>query len=104
MDLQQIARELQDHLKANRREAMNDSNALDIQALCVAEEAGELVGAYRRWAGKARRTGTLAEVEAELADVLIVTAIFAEVIGIDIDKAVSAKLEKIYSRGWKESK
>jgi hypothetical protein len=57
-DLRQIARHLDAQLRANRRPAITDANALDVQALCVAEEAGELVGAYRRWAGKARRTGT----------------------------------------------
>jgi NTP pyrophosphatase (non-canonical NTP hydrolase) len=73
-----------------------------VQALCVAEEAGELVGAYRRWAGKARRTGTRRELEDEVADVLIVTACFAERAGIDLDAAVAAKLTVIYSRGWRE--
>jgi len=68
----------------------------------VAEEAGELVGAYRRWAGKARRTGTRRELEDEIADVLIVTAVFAERAGIDLDAAIAAKLAVIYSRGWQQ--
>jgi NTP pyrophosphatase (non-canonical NTP hydrolase) len=72
-----------------------------VQALCVAEEAGELVGAYRRWAGKARRTGTRRELEDEIADVLIVTAVFAERAGIGLDAAVAAKLAVLYSRGWR---
>ena len=73
-----------------------------MQALCVAEEAGELVGAYRRWAGKARRTGTRRDLEDEVADVLIVTACFAERAGIDLNAALAAKLTVIYSRGWRE--
>jgi NTP pyrophosphatase (non-canonical NTP hydrolase) len=101
-DLRQIARHLDGQLRANRRPAITDANALDVQALCVAEEAGELVGAYRRWAGKARRTGTRRELEDEVADVLIVTACFAERAGIDLDAAVAAKLTVIYSRGWRE--
>lgn len=75
---------------------------MDVQALCVAEEAGELVGAYRRWAGKARRTGTFRELEDEVADLLIVTAIFAVQVGVDLDAAVKAKLAVIHSRGWSE--
>ena len=101
-DLRQIARHLDAQLRANRRPAITDANALDVQALCVAEEAGELVGAYRRWAGKARRTGTRRELEDEIADVLIVTACFAERAGIDLDAAIAAKLTVIYSRGWRE--
>ena len=84
------------------RDAITDANALDMQALCVAEEAGELVGAYRRWAGKARRTGTRRELEDEIADVLIVTAVFAERAGIDLDAAIAAKLAVIYTRGWQQ--
>ncbi len=101
-DLRRIARRLDAQLRANRRPAITDANALDVQALCVAEEAGELVGAYRRWAGKARRTGTRRELEDEVADVLIVTACFAERAGIDLDAAVATKLAVIYSRGWRE--
>jgi NTP pyrophosphatase (non-canonical NTP hydrolase) len=102
MDLREIARELEAHLTSNRRPGITDSNALDVQAMCVAEEAGELVGAYRRYAGKARRRGTFREMEDEIADVLIVTAVFAERAGVDIDAAVSRKLAVIYTRGWKE--
>lgn len=101
-DLQAIARELDKHLTANRRDAITDESRLDVQAICVAEEAGELMGAYRRWAGKARRTGTFEELEAELADLLIVTAVFAERLGISISDAVAAKLAVIYERGWRE--
>ena len=101
-DLAQIARQLDSDLRANRREAITDANQLDVQALCVAEEAGELVGAYRRWAGKARRTGTRRDLEDEIADVLIVTACFAERAGIDLNDAIARKLTVIYSRGWRE--
>jgi NTP pyrophosphatase (non-canonical NTP hydrolase) len=102
VDLRLIARRLDAQLRANRRPALTDANALDVQALCVAEEAGELVGAYRRWAGKARRTGTRRDLEDEVADVLIVTACFAERAGIDPYDAIAAKLTVIYSRGWRE--
>ena len=102
VDLAQIARHLEAQLRANRRPAITDASPVDVQALCVAEEAGELVGAYRRWAGKARRTGTRRELADEIADVLIVTAVFAERAGINLNAAVAAKLTVIYSRGWRD--
>ena len=100
-DLRQIARRLRRDLDANRRPGLSDFNLLDFQALVVAEEAGELVGAYRRWSGRARRTGTLAELQDEVADVLIVTAVFAERAGIDLNEASARKLTVIYHRGWR---
>lgn len=101
-DLAGLAAKLQTELAMNRRDGINDDNMLDIQALCVAEEAGELVGAYRRYAGRARRSGTLAELAEEVADVLIATAVFAQRAGIDISEAIRSKLRVIYSRGWKD--
>ena len=47
------------------------------QALALAEEAGEMVGAYRRWTGRARRTGTEEEFRSELADVVITAYVTA---------------------------
>lgn len=102
LDLRGIARDLHAQLRANRSPAITDANQLDVQALCVAEEAGELVAAYRRWAGKARRPGTLRELEDEVADLLIVTAVFAERAGIDLYEAIDRKLAVIYTRGWRE--
>jgi NTP pyrophosphatase (non-canonical NTP hydrolase) len=102
MDLADITARLSADLALNRRPGITEENHLDVQAICVAEEAGELLGAYRRWAGKARRPGTLDEVRLEIADVLIVTAVLAAQLGIDIDAAVRDKLEIIYSRGWRE--
>ena len=102
IDLAEAARKLNDDLAMNRRAGITDDNQLDVQVMCVAEEAGELVGAYRRWAGKARRPGTLGEVRAEIADVLIVTAVLAERLGVNIDEAVADKLLVIYSRGWQD--
>jgi NTP pyrophosphatase (non-canonical NTP hydrolase) len=101
-ELRDKACDLNREFALNRREGITDENQLDVQALCVAEEAGELVGAYRRWAGKARRNGSSQEIKDEIADVLIAAAVFAERLGIDIDKAVRDKLDVIRSRGWKE--
>lgn len=103
MNLKEIAAEIDTGLRANRRSVVTDDNFLDAYVLNFAEEAGELVGAYRRYTGKARRNGSLAEVEGEVADVLIGTAILAACLGIDIDKAVEDKAAVIFSRGWSEN-
>jgi NTP pyrophosphatase (non-canonical NTP hydrolase) len=102
VNLREATKRLSGDLSMNRRLGITEDNALDIDAICIAEEAGELLGAYRRWAGKARRSGSFEDVRKEIADVLIVTAVFAADLGIDIDQAVQDKLEIIYSRGWKE--
>ena len=47
------------------------------QVLAVAEEAGEFTAAWRRHAGLARRRGSRAEVEAELADVVLTAYVTA---------------------------
>jgi NTP pyrophosphatase (non-canonical NTP hydrolase) len=100
LDFHQIAHDIDPFLRGSRPGV--EADPLTVQALCVVEEAGELAGAYRRWAGLARRHGTLAEVEDETADVLLSTGTFAYRMGIDIDAAVGRKLIKIYKRGWRE--
>lgn len=72
------------------------------QVLCLAEEAGEFVGAYRRWSGQARRSGSFEEMAAELADVVITAWVTAHVLGVDLDGAVREKLGRMYTRGWRE--
>jgi NTP pyrophosphatase (non-canonical NTP hydrolase) len=65
------------------------ANGFDpLGVLCIAEEAGEVVGAYRRYAGLARRTGTLADVGAELADVVITSYVSAHAVLFDLDAAI----------------
>lgn len=71
------------------------------QALNLAEEAGEFVGAYRRWAGMARRPGGWDDVCSELADVVITAHVTACVLGIDLDAAWRAKAAVVLSRGWR---
>jgi NTP pyrophosphatase (non-canonical NTP hydrolase) len=102
IDLQAIARGLDRALKEANANGVTDENQLLVQAISVAEEAGEVMGAYRRWAGLARRSGSKGELGEEIADLLIVTAVFAELTDIDIAQAVQAKLKIIYSRGWSE--
>lgn len=72
------------------------------QVLCVAEEAGEFVGAYRRWVGMARRNGPIEDVQAELADVVISAYCAAEALEFDLDSAIAEKLGVVMTRGWKE--
>lgn len=73
------------------------------QIMALAEEAGEFVGAMRRWRGMARRSGTEAEAQAELADVIMSAYAMADVLGWDVDEIIQAKLKKVLSRGWKEA-
>jgi len=48
VNLRDIACQLEQDLRANRRPKITNVGQLDVQALCVAEEAGELIGAHRR--------------------------------------------------------
>lgn len=72
------------------------------QVLCVAEEAGEFVGATRRYLGLARRTGLEEDMAAELADVVIASFTAAAALGIDLEQSIVEKLDKVFSRGWSE--
>lgn len=74
----------------------------DRQALALAEEVGEFIGAYRRWRGMARRTDTVEHVIEELADVVITAFVAAAEYGWDLDAAIDNKLEIILTRGWRE--
>jgi NTP pyrophosphatase (non-canonical NTP hydrolase) len=73
-----------------------------LQVTGLAEEAGEFVGAWRRWKGMARRTGTKEEMEEELADVVITAYTAAYVLDSDLNDAIQKKLEKVFTRGWKD--
>ena len=72
------------------------------QIMCIAEEAGEFVGAMRRWRGMARRSGTEQEAQKELADLVIVCYVMARLMGWDLDELIEEKGEVILTRGWKE--
>ncbi|GAA3456120.1 hypothetical protein GCM10018962_79540 [Dactylosporangium matsuzakiense] len=74
------------------------------QALALAEEAGEFVGAVRRHFGLARRTGPFSDVEAELADVVLTAFVTAHTLGVDLEQALRAKLDVVYTRGWREER
>lgn len=92
--------EIVTNLRAN---GFGADDAVNRQVLNLAEETGEVVGAYRRLAGQARRPGTREEFEREVADVVITAYVLAEEAGFDLDKAIADKLAVIFSRGWRES-
>ena len=77
--------------------------ATDRQVLCLAEEVGELVGAYRRATGRARRSGSWRDVEDELADVVITALVTAHTMGWDLSAIVERKLQHVETRGLRES-
>lgn len=73
------------------------------QALALAEEAGEAVGAMRRYMGMARRVGNIDEVREELADVVITAWVTAAVFDVDLESAIAAKLVKLHNRSWRDA-
>ncbi len=66
--------------------------------VCIAEEAGEFCGAYRRWAGYARRAGTPGDMSLELADVVIAAYTVAARLNIDLEAALEEKAAVIMAR------
>ncbi|MFC0435706.1 MazG nucleotide pyrophosphohydrolase domain-containing protein [Kutzneria buriramensis] len=97
-NLRELARVIASHLHANGFPAEGGANR---QVLALAEECGEFVGAYRRWSGQARRSGTAEEMHAELADVVITAFVAAEELGIDLDKVITDKAGVVLTRGWR---
>lgn len=81
LDLNGIAERIVREMHAHEFE---DDNGIR-QALALVEEAGELTGAYRRWTGRARRTGTAKEFHLELADVVITSYVTAAELGHRLD-------------------
>lgn len=97
MKLENVARFLMQACRENDAGGTEQS-----QIMALAEEAGEFVGAMRRWRGMARRHGTEQEAQDELADVVLCAYAMADVMGWDMDTLLAAKLDKILNRGWKE--
>ncbi len=71
-----------------------------VRVMNVAGEAGEMAEAYRRLTGHARRTGTVEELSAEMADVVMTTYMAAHQLGIDLDAAISDKHAVVMTRGF----
>lgn len=90
-----IVPNLRRHFPADREQERN--------VLALAEEVGEFIGAWRRWAGLARRSGPWSDVEAELADVALTAYVTAAVLGIDLDAACRTKAQTIFTRGWRDA-
>ena len=100
MDLREIAAELIPYFPQLQ---VDEHTARLVTTLSIAEEAGELVGAVRRYLGHARRSGDIEDIEQELADIVITAFVMAELFDIDLPAAIDGKLGVIYSRGWKEA-
>lgn len=75
---------------------------VDAQMFCLAEEAGEAVGAWRRFTWRARRNGTKDAFEEEVADTVIAAYCVAEAADFDLDAVIARKAQKVLTRGWKE--
>lgn len=102
-DLPRVARKI----NAELRNAGFPTNQRDVrQVVALNEEVGEFTGAWRRFVGMARRSGTFDEMVAELADVIITAFVTADALGLntcDIEEAISSKLKIIFARGWREN-
>ncbi len=90
-DLNATAKVIVGHLRDNG--FLNDNG--EGQILNLAEEAGEFVGAYRRWTGRARRTGTEQEAQAELADVVITAYVTAASMGVILNSPAISVMYRV---------
>jgi hypothetical protein len=84
-----------DALPPNRRPGITVGLAFQASAWKVAEEAGELAGAHSRWRGTSRCLGSLREVAAEVADMVLAAAVYAVQAGVRlvvIDQALVYEL------------
>lgn len=99
VDLPVLAERIADALRAN---GFPKVGAVQRQVLGLAEEVGEFVGAYRRWSGQARRSGTAQDMHAELADVVITAYVTAHELDMDLNAAIAEKAAVVFARGWRE--
>lgn len=109
-NLPALIKTLVSELSKHARQGSTNAEWLDQQAMCVAEEAGEFMGAYRRWRGFARRPGNAQDVADEMADVIVSTlcmmTLWSDQVGrnsLDNDalaNIIQHKLSTIFSRGW----
>lgn len=97
-----LARAADDIVRELRANGFRAVDAANRQVLCLAEECGEFVAAFRRWSGQARRTGTFEDMRAELADVVITAYVTAAELNIDLDRATREKVAVMFGRGWRE--
>jgi NTP pyrophosphatase (non-canonical NTP hydrolase) len=86
-----------------RRNGFDPGQAVQRNVVKLAEEAGEVAGAYLRCTGQARRRGTTTELHEEVADVILTAFSLAHALDMDINAVITAKLDKIHTRGWRET-
>jgi NTP pyrophosphatase (non-canonical NTP hydrolase) len=70
----------------------------------VGEESGEVLGAYLRATGWARRPGSFDDLDEELADVVISAFLVAISNGRNLPAAIERKAEKVFARGWRQDR
>jgi NTP pyrophosphatase (non-canonical NTP hydrolase) len=92
--------DLSQEIRHFARQGASDDEWRDAQAMCVVEEAGEFIAAYRRFRGFARRDGDIKDVQEELADVVIAALMMFAVMDVDSQLYVKAKLWKVITRGY----
>lgn len=92
--------DLAEEIRFHAGQGASDEQWTDTQAMKVAEEAGEFIGAYNRYKGFCRRKAELKEVQKELADVIIASFIMFAVLDADAQMYVKAKLFDVITRGY----
>lgn len=92
--------DLAEEIRYHASQGASDEEWRDAQAMCVVEEAGEFIGAYRRWRGFARRPGEARDMHKELADVIIAAFLMFAVLDADAQMHVKAKLFDVITRGY----
>lgn len=92
--------DLAEEIRFHANQGATDDEWRDAQAMVVAEEAGEFIGAYRRWRGFARRPGEAKEMYKELSDVIIASLLMFAVLDADAQMHVKAKLHDVITRGY----
>lgn len=102
-DLKMWASLLVHEVRKSGRYDNNPAMERNRHALCLAEEAGEVIGAYRRYTGQARRSGTREELEDELTDLILNAFGLAYLLDADPDVFMERKLGVQFERFWNES-
>lgn len=98
--LVQFAEDLAEEIRFHARQGASDQEWMDAQAMCVAEEAGEFIKAYRKWRGFARTAGPVDDVTEELSDVVIASLLMFAVMDSDSQCHIKHKLLKVITRGY----
>lgn len=81
---------------------MGVGEGIPVDPLDVETLATRFVKSYRQWQGMARRRGTREDAEARLDAVTVGLMTACQTLHIDLAAAVRAKLEVIFTRGWRE--